>query len=154
MDRTAMRQRFEQMSDEELLRRYHSGDMTEDAMTIAADELRARQLYEAPVSDDGQDEVWEDGEPESFLDPADLVSLESLLDTDDARAVFYQLAAEGIAATTYATVPAQANPRISGGFGGVRFLVAEKDLPRATEVLHAYRRGDYALSEDEDPSEG
>ena len=144
MDRKALRQRFEWMSDEELLRRYDSGDMEGEALEVLADELRARGFVQAEAADEAP--AAEEPEPLQ-LDMDSLVPMEPLQGRDDPLAVYSLLEAEGIAATSYTAFHAQGDPRL--GVGSTRILVAAVDLARATEVLHAYRRGEYALGDED-----
>jgi hypothetical protein len=145
MDRTVLRQRFEQMADEELLRRYRSGDMTDEARQVALDELRSRALVVGPAP--VETEVVEKAE-DAPATGSDVVCLARFLVPTDAHILCGLLEAEGIATVAGDAHLVQANPFLTTAVGGVRVLVYERDVARAREVLHAYRNGDYALPED------
>lgn len=145
MDRVTLRQRFEQMADDELLRRYRSGDMTDEAKEVALDELRARALIVGPAPLNAEAAAEESGAG------VDVVCLARLLVPTDAHILCGLLEAEGIATVAGDAHLVQANPFLTMAVGGVRVLVYERDLARAREILRAWRDGDYALSEDERP---
>ncbi len=149
MDRMVLRQRFEQMGDEELLRRYRSGDMTEEAKQVALEELRSRALIVGPAPLETA-EVLEDAPTEG----ADVVCLARFLVPTDAHILCGLLEAEGIATVAGDAHLVQANPFLTTAVGGVRVLVYDKDFVRAREVLHAYRNGDYALPEEDEWPDG
>ncbi|NQD37184.1 DUF2007 domain-containing protein [Permianibacter sp. IMCC34836] len=75
-----------------------------------------------------------------YLEPAEATVLQAVLDS------------EGIPAFSPDAHMATANYLLSTATGGVRILVPESHLQAAHEILEAIRRGDYALSDDEDIS--
>lgn len=150
MDRIVLKQRFEQMADEELLRRYRSGDMTEEAKQVALEELRSRELMIGPAPLESASPEAE-AAAEARREGMDVVCLARFLVPTDAHILCGLLEAEGIATVAGDAHLVQANPFLTTAVGGVRVLVYETDIVRAREILQAYRNGDYALQEDEFP---
>jgi hypothetical protein len=150
IDRSALEQRFEEMGDDELLRRYASGDMTDLAKEVAAAELRRRG---SPL-DSGQLSDTADAS-EAFNDAVtrggDLLCLVRLNNPLEAQVLCGCLEAEGIPALAGDAQLIQANPFLTQAIGGVRIMVYEVDLLRAQDVLKAFQRGDYALTEEDEP---
>jgi hypothetical protein len=58
------------------------------------------------------------------------------------------LHSEGLACQLADAYLSTAHHFLSAATGGVRLLVAERDLPRVSEVIAALKRGDYALDDE------
>ncbi|WP_266158159.1 putative signal transducing protein [Dyella silvatica] len=142
-ERAVLQQRFQQMADDELLRRYVSGDMTELALQVARDELISREVA-LPLAEPARDEL-DRGDRRR----GDVVCLTRFLVPTEAHILCARLNAEGIATVAGEANLLQANPFLTQAVGGVRVLVYEADLARAREIFQAFQRGDFALSEDE-----
>jgi hypothetical protein len=142
-ERAMLQQRFQRMADEELLRRYESGDMTELAMEIARDELISREVS-LPEPPPVEAEV---ATGNGY--GGDVVCLTRIRVPTEAHILCARLNAEGIATVAGDANLLQANPFLTQAVGGVRVLVYEADLARAREILQAFQRGDFALAEDE-----
>lgn len=134
--------RFRDMSDEELLSRVGSTDLTPEALELARAEASARGLN--AVEDEAGTDV---GGPlricTRFLLPL------------DAEIFAARLVAEGIAATVMDSNTVYANGAFhtSLGMGGVRVMVPEPQLAEAQRVLEAFNAGEYAIDENFDPNQ-
>ena len=144
MERTTLQERFEQMGDEELLRRYHSGDMTTLALDVAAAELKARG-HSLNV------EAAADTEPSEPMQEGDVLCLTRLASPIDADILCARLNAEGIMTVAADANLVRVNPLLTQALGGIRVMVREADLASARVILQALHRGDFALSEDDEP---
>jgi len=137
---------FRQMSDEELLERWQSGNLTETAVEVARAEFARRQIavpdfvrFE-PVNDDSgaQDEV-------SFATVAR--SLEPL-QIEMLRA---RLQVEGIDAFAVDAGMNQVNPLYGIAVGGVRLMVPRESAEEARRIIGLIKSGRFALRDDENP---
>ncbi|WP_430388071.1 putative signal transducing protein [Dyella sp. 20L07] len=146
IDRSTLQQRFKDMSDDELQQRYVSGDMTELAREVADAELRSRGL--APVLPAAQNEP-EIAKGESLSESGDVLCLARFINPLEAQVLCARLDAEGIPAVASDVNLIQANPFLTQAVGGVRVLVREVDFSRASEVLEAFRRGDFELADED-----
>ena len=140
--REELQQRFRHMSDEELVGRVRSDELTPEAQGLARAEVASRGLDtgdEEPVVGAGV------GGPlricTHFLLPM------------DAEIFAARLIAEGIAATVMDSNTVYANGAFhtSLGMGGVRVMVPEPQMAEAQRVLAAFNAGEYAIDEDFDP---
>lgn len=137
-----LRDVFNSLVDEELLRRVSVGGLTEEALTLALSELAARGL---------SDPRMRDGDLNSqSTESVELIVLERGLPPDEAQSLAGGLQSAGI---PYA-------------YGGIRralmdrravvvsvdLLVHPAHFTDAQEALAAYRRGDLAIDENFDPS--
>jgi hypothetical protein len=94
------------------------------------------------------------GAPEAALLPGrDLFEVARYLIPMDASLAQGCLVAAGIPAVLADAHLMQAHMLLAPALGGVRILVPEDHLVQAQAVLEAYRRGEFALSEDADVGE-
>lgn len=149
-ERAAFQERFEQMGDDELLRRFRSGEMTSMAREVAAEALRERgispELEPAPADSDA--EIDPDPAPDMPL--GDIVCLTRFSSPVDAALLCGLLNAEGIPAVEADANLVRVNSMLTQALGGIRVMVGERDLPRAREIVQALHRGEFALSEDDE----
>jgi hypothetical protein len=144
-ERTELKVRFEQMDDDELLRRYRSGDMTAVAMDVAAAELATRGLStEMPSASPATEEVVLDDEV-----TGDLVCLTRTGSPVHAELLCGLLGSEGIHAVAADANLVRVNSVWTQALGGIRVMVRESDVVHARDVLEAFRRGDFTLPSDD-----
>jgi hypothetical protein len=135
--RENLAEHFRLLSDDELLAEFQSGDLTDLAKVVAAEELGRRNVEPPEVPS----ELPAD-EPVTPIS-GDLVLVARYASAAEAHILRGRLELEGVPATitddnmtrTLGWVPV----------GGVRVLVPESDAQRACEIIRAIERGDYAL---------
>lgn len=156
MDEQALAARFSEMSDDELQRRYRSGDMTPLARQVAGEELRQRGLLDdedeggrahRDIEADDSARVTDD---DSLGDVICLVRLHDLM---EAQVLCARLEAEGIPAVAGDAELIRANGFLRQAPGGIRIMVHEANAERARQVWEALKRGDYALDEGDEDDE-
>lgn len=81
----------------------------------------------------------------------DFVTLARFLDPTEARVVCGCLTAAGVPARLADANQVETNAPWALALGGARILVPEARRAEAQSVLEAFRRGDFALDEDEPP---
>jgi hypothetical protein len=137
-------QRFRELSDDELLSRSSSGDLTEDAQAIAIAELGARGLpLPAAIS----------ASPVIAAHSGDLETVARYMDPTQAHIVRSCLEAAGVPAVIADDNLVRMLSILSVAVGGVRILVPVDRLAEAREVIAAFNRGDFALREGVDPGD-
>ncbi len=138
--RQSLVEHFGLLSDDELLEQFQSGDLTDLARDVAAEELRSRRIdfSEAPspkpATEPDESAGWSS---------EDLVPL-ARLDAVSASLLQSRLNAEGVPAII-ADEFACRNVPFGVAVDGVRVLVPESYLERAAEIKRKVDRGDYAL---------
>ncbi len=83
----------------------------------------------------------------------DFVTVAQILDATDAHIMRSCLEAAGIPAIIADANMVQMHSLLSIAVGGVRIRVPESHLAEAEEVIAAFHRGDFALSDDEFPDQ-
>ena len=134
------------LDDEALLQRYASGDLTELAQEVARQELLSRGLALPTLQPESEAAV-----EESFN--GELTLLRNQLAGPTAQVLCAFLESEGIPAVLENLHWNTMYSLISYSTGGVRLMVHTGDLERARELLTAFDRGDFALDEDQPPTE-
>ena len=151
MDEQALAARFSAMSDDELQRRYRSGDMTPLARDVAGEELRQRGLLGDEDGDAHRDIDADDSARVTDDDSlGDVICLVRLHDLMEAQVLCARLEAEGIPAVAGDAELIRANGFLRQALGGIRIMVHEANAERARQVWEALKRGDYALDEDDE----
>ena len=148
-ERAELKERFEQMDDDELLRRYRSGDMTELAEQVAAEALRERNLSTdlLPAPDPSA--------PERMINHAhadmdgDVVCLTRVTSPIQAELLCGLLESEGVYAMAADSNLVRVNSMLTQALGGIRIMVRESELERARDIEQAFRRGDFAIPSDD-----
>jgi hypothetical protein len=137
--------RFHEMSDDELLARARSGDLTELAQDVARAELAARGLAQA-----GAQAEDEQAAVAPVLGPLRIAT--RFLLPVDAQVFAARLEQEGIVARVMDADTVYAVGAFMGSLarGGVRVMVPESQLDAAERVLAAYNAGEYAIDDDFD----
>lgn len=149
-DREELRDRFERLTDTELIRSFESDGLTTLAREVAGAELRRRGL--AAIRPSARASSYDD---ESEADAADnLLELARVLTTVEAYILQGLLQAEGIPAVVADAGIVQANYLLTLAVGGVRVLVPASQLAASREIKLALERGDYALEEDDGDDTG
>lgn len=142
MSRNEFAARFERMADDALLKRYGSGDLTDEAQAVAGEEIRRRGL-ELP-------------RPEPAASAAaqglsgDLVNVAGYLTLPEAQVLQALLESEGIPALLADAHVAQAIFPPLGAQSGARLMVHEQNAGRALEIKAALKNGEYELGEDDE----
>lgn len=134
--------RFEQLSDEALLKRHSSGELTEDAQAVIQDEIRRRGLNPLPTATDSVDPT----QPVSA--GGDLVNIAGYLTLPEAQVMQALLDAESIPAFLADGYMAQSMFAPLGINSGARLMVHENNAMRAAEILRAFKNGDYGLGDE------
>jgi hypothetical protein len=140
--RQGLLEHFQLLNDHELLAQFHSGELTALAGEVAAEELQRRNL------DLSKPAVELSAKSQATLASGDLVSVASYLTASEAHLLQNRLELESIPAVVTNDLMFQAITPISAG--GVRVLVPETYLERASEIAAAIERGDYALDDQTD----
>jgi hypothetical protein len=147
--RQSLSERFQLLSNGELLALFHSGDLIDLARDVAAEELRQREVdFSKPAAGlpaDGEDASGGGDEATSVSE--DLVLVARLFTAMEAHMLQSRLEAEGVPAVVADAHIVQANPFLTMAVGGVRVLVPESHAERAREIARAIERGDYALDD-------
>jgi Putative prokaryotic signal transducing protein len=143
----SLAEKFRLYSDDELLERFRSGDLTELAQAVARTELMSRGID--PASSAAPSSPPPDEEPEPAVE-GDLVMVARMYDPLEAEMLRGRLESEGIPAMVADTQITQVNPLYKLAIGGVRVMVPEAYLAQARDIVRADARGDYALDDSTD----
>lgn len=140
MHTTELQTLFRSLSDEELMDRSASGDLTDEAQADAERELGARGLQMparrlAPVA-------------ETMAYQGDLTIVAKNLTPTEAHMLCACLQAGGVPAETADTNLVQTNALLSIAVGGASVRVPANFVDEARAVMAAYERGDFALGDD------
>jgi hypothetical protein len=135
---------FGQMSDDELIERWRSGNLTEAATEVARAELARRRLSAPdPIrSEPAEDESG----PQSDVSFATVARSLEPLQIEMLRA---RLQAEGITAFAVDAGINQANALVSIAVGGVRLMVPRESADEARRIIQLVKSGQFALRDDE-----
>ena len=133
-------ERFRGLEDDELLRRSRSGDLTEMAQAVARAEIDHRGLN----TDASRDEPLENPGHGSLLVVARYFA------ATDAYLLKACLESNGIPAVVADAHLVQANQFLTTAVGGVRVMVPESHIERATRIRKAFDAGEYQLDDDFD----
>ena len=142
---------FDQLADEELLRRLRSGSLLPEAEGIAQAEAHRRNLAVPPPR---MNSVAEGHGEETLTYLGDMVIFESGLTPTEAHVLCSFLEMAGIHAETGDTNTVQANSLWHVALGGAKIRVPLAQLAEAKEILLAYGRGDFELGDDFDANDG
>lgn len=141
-DPSELTRQFAALGDDALIARCRAGVLSEDARLLAMAELVSRGLTlparPRPESDDDRYE-------------GDFVTLARFLDPIQAQVACGCLEASGVPAMVADANLVQTNALWSIAIGGARVLVPASRLGEAEAVMAAFRRGDFALRDDDDP---
>src|SRR5262245_11477393 len=145
--RAQLSEKFKLYNDDELLKLYRSGDLTELASEIAKAELASRGIAAAtPATAVPPVQMSEPVATPAPVIDGDLVMAARLFDPTEAEMLRGRLEAEGVPAIVVDTNAAR-TISLYLALGGVRILVPEAYLERAREVIKADARGEYAIDE-------
>ncbi|OOG38673.1 DUF2007 domain-containing protein [Rhodanobacter sp. C05] len=143
MSEQELRRRFAGFSDEVLLERLQSSQLTVLAAAIAQEEAIGRGLALPNTETDAEP----DGDDEADAEHAGFVQLKRFLTPTEAHVLLGRLHAEGIDAHTAGLQTVEANPLWTQAMGGVRIFVLASDQARACEILEDIQRGTYNQGE-------
>jgi hypothetical protein len=141
---TDLARRFRELSDDELLSRYRSGDLTADALSIAAAELAARGLSLPELKA---------ATPDNTEYTRDFETVARYLNPIQAHIVRSCLEAAGVPALIADDNLVRMLSIMSIAVGGVRILVPADRVAEARGVIAAFNRGDFALREGAEPAD-
>ena len=142
-ERESLAATFRTFSDEYLLERLRSGDLTELACSVAVAELAQRGVAAAPTAPRAMEPpAQEDSEPVQF------VTVARFLVPTYAHIMRGRLEADGIPAIVADGNFVQNNTLVSVAAGGVRLQVPAAFAVEAREIIAAIRSGDLALNDD------
>jgi hypothetical protein len=134
-------EQYRQLGEQELLRLYRSGGLTDLAREQVAAELR-RRLVEPPELP-ATEQAAPAGE-----DAGPLTTIERMLDPLQAQLVQALLQSEGIPCFIADQQTVQTNALWTMLVGGVRLQVPRRLVQQAREVIAALEQGRYAIDED------
>jgi hypothetical protein len=136
--------RFAQMSDDELLKLFASGQLDEDALALLTVELNRRGMLPLASSH------AVDKESEARVSPTGFRHLVRGLLPLDAQILLGRLQEEGVDAHLSGANVTQVDPFWFQALGGVRLFVRVEHLATAIDVINAIRDGEYELKEREE----
>jgi putative signal transducing protein len=142
-ERESLAETFRAFSDEYLLERLRSGDLTELACSVAVAELAQRGIAAAPPA---RREVDRAAQEDSG--PVEFVTVARFLVPTYAHIIRGRLEADGIPAVVADGNFAQNNTLVSVAAGGVRLQVPAAFAAEAREIIAAIRSGGLALDDD------
>jgi hypothetical protein len=135
-----------QMSDEELLERWRSGNFTEVAVEVARSELSRRGI-DAPEFVPMQ---LPDDDP-AMQGEVSFVTIVSSLEPMQIEMLRARLQAEGIMVVAVDAGITQANALYAIAVGGVRLMVPKESADEARHIIGLIQSGCFALREDDEP---
>jgi hypothetical protein len=138
---------FRALSDEALLERLRSGELTALALEVAEREARSRQLeIPADEPEDADDAVaWNESD---IPDDIDLVTVAQFANPLKANVLRACLESHGIFAYVWGEHLGVAHIFMSIAGGGVRVQVRSDQVDQAREVIAAFERGDFAIEDE------
>ncbi|RTL36180.1 MAG: hypothetical protein EKK53_23395 [Burkholderiales bacterium] len=138
-----LRTLFDRLTDEELLRRVYAGGLTDKAEELALAELESRGLSAR--------HQLKAGGPASASEPVELIVVEKGLPPGEAQDLANCLHTGGIPCAFGDIRREQVDYR-RASVVSVNLLVHPAHLSSATEAIAAFRRGEFAIDDDFDPS--
>lgn len=145
LDNDDLRQRFERLSDDELLRRIESRTLLPEADEIARAEAFDRGLNAVPANIPSQSEP--DPSSDERVDDIDLTTLFQTNDVLKATVLKSLLESEGLFAYVWGMNLGVTNIIWSIAAGGVRVQVRNDQVDQARNILAAFERGEYQIDE-------
>jgi len=143
-DRNDLAAQFQLLSDEELVSRGTSGELTELAQAVAIAEAQARGISLPEL------EPPDEGDEAEGPYHGDMQIVARYLTPTEAHMLCSCLQAAGVPAETGDTNLVQAHSLLAGAVGGACLRVPAQFVPEAMEVIAAFKRGEFALDEDFD----
>lgn len=142
-ERESLAEAFRTFSDEYLLQRLRSGDLTELARSVAVTELEQRGVS-ATLPPPHEPEAA----PQQDADPVSFVTVARFLVPTYAHIMRGRLEADGIPAIVADGNFVQNNSLLAVAVGGVRLQVPAPLAAEAREIVGAIRAGRIALDDD------
>jgi len=136
---------FQSLTDDELLHRCASGELTEFAQSIALTEVRARGLtpLEVPKAPPPTNEDYQ----------GDWVMIARYLSFTEVHLLKSRLESAGIPAVVGDAHLIQTDALLTPAMRGANVRVPAAYVPEAREVLAAFKRGDFRLDDSFDPDQ-
>jgi len=145
VSRKDLEERYAELNDDALLKRYSSGTLTELAAGAAREELERRGI---PLPQPTAPEPPPPAAPD-IATAGPLVAISAKLTWFEANILCSLLHSEGIPAQLADTHLATAHHFLSFATGGVRILIPERSVARVSEIVAAFERGEYSLDDDD-----
>jgi len=142
--RESLEQGFRELSDEELLRRCGSGELTSFAQSIALAEVRERGLQPPVVV---AQPAMEEEQP--YL--GDCVIVARYLSYQEVHLLHGCLQAAGIPSVVADAQLVQTDALLTPAMRGASLRVPQARAAEAAEVIAAFKRGDFQLDENFEP---
>ena len=148
--RQSLADHFGLLGDDELLEQFQSGELTDLAESVAAEELRSREIDPSKrEAEPPKSPVEPQAGSEATSSSEDLVLVARVNNAASAYLLQSRLDAEGVP-TVVADALAFQNMPFGAGVGGVRILVPESYFERAAQIKKQIDRGDFALDDKTD----
>jgi len=141
--RTDLEETFQELADDELLRRCTSGELTDLAQSIALAEVRARGLELPPAPEAPA------GERQAYL--GDWVAIARYLSFTEVHLLRACLEAAGIPAAVADAQLIQTDGLLTPAMRGASLRVPAAYATEAQGVIAAFKRGDFELDENFKP---
>ena len=142
ISREQLLEQFRELSDDYLVERLRSGELTEVARSAAEQELRQRGVA---LPDESQPAAAASGNASEY---GEFVTIARLLVPTQAHILRARLEAEGVPVLMADGNFVQTNDLLSIAVGGIRVQVPASFVPQALEIMAAMRAGHLALGED------
>jgi hypothetical protein len=142
-DRASLEKTFEELADDELLRRCASGELTDFAQSIALAEARARGL-ELPARQAATEQE------EEYL--GDWVMIARYLSYTEVHILRSRLEGAGIPAAVADAQLVQTDALLTPALRGASLRVPAACAAEAREIVAALKRGDFQLDDDFEPA--
>ena len=143
--RESLKETFQELSDEELLRRCTSGELTDFAQSVALAEVRARGLELPAAPQAARDEE------QPYL--GDWITVARYLSYSEVHLLRSCLEAAGIPATVADAQLIQTDALLTPAMRGASLRVPAAYSAEAAEVIAAFKRGDFQLDENFEPDQ-
>ena len=144
--REQLLEQFRELSDDYLVERIRSGELTEVARSAAEQELWQRGVA---LPEGAQSAVASSGNASGY---GEFVTIARLLVPTQAHILRGRLEAEGVPVLMADGNFVQTNDLLSIAVGGIRVQVPASFVSQALEIMAAMRAGQLALREDTDPA--
>jgi hypothetical protein len=144
MDRESLAREYQNLRDEELIRMWTSGNLTELAQGVAETELRSRG-----IDMDALRPAADASRVDAGVAVSGFATVFSTLDWHQAQALRGRLEAEGVPAQLGDGHTNQTDPLLGPAMGGIRIRVPLELAAEARGIVSDFQRGKFALEDGE-----